>query len=530
MKSHPPESVPTLTPPRSRLGLALHLLWLLPGCVAALWSISDRLVVPPLTSRTPAQAALTVGPAGRLQLGDCYAFRRGPLSACYLAGEPEARGWALARFFPQAQADPYPSTPFLLAELRTRWLAWRYRESLARIPEEVQAELAGQAFPGARSRSLVAQLAYDLIPRTLTRRGASAVGWGQPPWLVLAWEWPGGQDWDAQKAVLLIQPTAGRRFLCLTRPGQWGALAGLNEAGVGVCVLPAPRTGRVRGGLAAGLLARQVLAEAGGLDEAVELIRRAPAMLPQSYLLGEGPRNRVVVVEKGMDRTVVRPLNGRTLLAGQAFQAKEWSGEPGLPRPARFKLRRLEYLLATAAQPVTAAVLAGILRDRQAVYGGRLGLGNPSAINSLTAVQVVILDLRQRRLWVAAAPHQLGAFVPFDLDDFPDPPSEAPIPEDPLISSGGYARYLTYLQGRLQAEQLLQRGRWREALMQLQEIQPLNPLDYEAHLLAARALRRLGRADEARYNYEQARRLQPAYRFELQEIEAALPVLTPSQP
>jgi tetratricopeptide (TPR) repeat protein len=528
MKSRPPEPVPTLTPPRSRLGLAWHLLWLLPGWAAALWCLSDRLVVPSLTSRAPARTALTVGPAGRLQLGDCYAFRRGPLTACYLAGEPESRGWALARFFPQAQADPYPAAPFLLAEVRSRWLAWRYRENLRRIPEEVQRELAGQAFPQARSRALVAQLAYDLVPRTLTRRGASAVGWGQPPWLVWAWEWPDGQDWDAQKTVLLIQPTAGRRFLCVTRPGQWGALAGLNEAGVGICVLPAPRTGRVRGGLAAGLLARQVLAEANGLDEAVELIRRAPAMLPQSYLLGEGPRHRVVVVEKGIDRTEVRPLNGRTLLAGQAFQDQEWSEK--LPRPARFKLRRLDYLLATAAQPVNAAVLAGMLRDRQAVYGGRLGLGNPSAINSLTAVQVVILDLRQRRLWVAAAPHQLGAFVPFDLDDFPDPPSEAPIPEDPLLSSGGYAAYLAYLQGRLQAEHLLKRGRWREALMQLQEIQHLNPLDYEAHLLAARALRRLGRADEARYNYEQARRLQPAYSFELKEIEAALPALTPAQP
>lgn len=542
MKPLPAESAPAPLLPRFRSALALHLLWLLPGWAIALWSISDRLALPLLTSRAacraPARPALTAGPAGRLQLGDCFAFRRGPLAACFLAGEPESRGWALARFFPRAQDDPYPEAPFLLAALRSRWLAWRHRGSLQQVPEEVRRELAGQADgqsgPWVRSRALTAQLAYDLAPRAFGRDNSSAVGWAQSSWLVLAWEWPNGPDWDAHKAVLLVQPASGRRYLCLARPGQWGTLAGLNEAGVGVCVLPAPRTGRVRGGLPAGLLARQVLAEAGDLDQAVELIRRAPALLPQSYLLGDGPRNRAVVVEKGIARTVVRPLNGRTLLAGPAFQAQEWAGDPsarpGLPRLARFKLRRLDYLLATAAQPVTAAALAGILRDRQAVYGGRLGLGNRSAVNSLTAVHAVMLDLRRRRLWAAAGPHQLGSFVPFDLENFSAPPAEAPVPEDPFLTGGGYAQYQAYLEGRRQAERLLKRGRWREALMHLQEIQHLNPLDYQARLLAARALRRLGRADEARYNYDQARRLQPAFRVELQEIEAALKELTPPQP
>lgn len=529
-------SSPALAPSRSRsrFWLALHLSWLLPGWILALWILSDWLAVPAPQVPAPLRPSLTAGPAGRLQLGECYAFRRGPLAACYLTGEPETRGWALARFFPQAQTDPAGPAFWLVAGLRSRWLAWRLRGSLQRIPEEVRRELAGQAYglagPWARTRGLVAQAAYDLIPRDSARRGPSALAWEQSSWLVWAWEWPDGQDWDARKAVLLVQPVAGRRYLCLARPGQWGTLAGLNEAGIGICVLPAPRSGRIGDGLPAGLLARQVLAQAGGIDEALELIRRAPAMSPQSYLLGDGPRNRAVVVEKGLDQTVVRPLNGRTLLAGPAFQASAWSGRAGLPRSALLRQRRLEYLLATAAQPVNAAELAAILRDRHTVYGGRLGLGNRSAINSLTAVQAVMLDLRQRRLWASAAPHQLGSFVPFDLDDFAVQPEADPIPEDPLLANGGYASYQAYLQGRLQVERLLQRKRWRDALMQLQEIQHLNPLDYEAHLLAARALRRLGRRDEARYNYEQARRLQPAHGFELAEIEAALKDLGPSQP
>ncbi|MEW6517025.1 MAG: carcinine hydrolase/isopenicillin-N N-acyltransferase family protein [candidate division FCPU426 bacterium] len=555
-----------------RRPLFWHLLWLLPGWVAAVWVISDCLLLPPLPARALAPPALTSDPSGRISLGPCYAFRRGPLTACYLEGEPELRGWALARFFPQTQDNLLPAHPLAPGWLQWRWLAWRHLSSLLNVPEEVQREVAGQIQAGlgprSRARALVSQFDYDLIPRGAVATSPSAVGCvlaghtQQPLWLAMAWEWPEGREWDERKAVVLFNPAVGRRFLCLLRPGQWGTLAGINEAGVGVCVLPGLKAGRANGGLAAGMLARRVLAETSRLDEAVDLIQRTPVLAPQTFLVGCGSENRAVAVEKGPEQTVVRPLSQRMILATQAFQSfdstsrvktpgKDLQNAPGggkeprifvrealraqgnggtLPRSARLRLKRLEYLLATTDRPVDAPVLAGILRDRQAVYGGRLGLGNRSAVNSLTAVQAVMLDLSRGRLWVAAAPHQLGSFVPFDLDSFATAPAEPPVPEDRLLPNGGYAKYLAYLQGKQAAEQMLRRGRLRDALMHLQEIQPLNPLDYQAHLLAARALRRMGRMDEARYNYTQAKRLQPAYGFEALEIETALKDLAPAQP
>ena len=56
-----------------------------------------------------------------------------------------------------------------------------------------------------------------------------------------------------------------------------------------------------------------------------------------------------------------------------------------------------------------------LLRDRKGLGDAVLALGDRSAINALIATHGVVMDTKQRVLWVGESPHLLGRFVAFDL-------------------------------------------------------------------------------------------------------------------
>jgi hypothetical protein len=118
-----------------------------------------------------------------------------------------------------------------------------------------------------------------------------------------------------------------------------------------------------------------------------------------------------------------------------------------LPRRSRADelLSRLPARLSTS-DAVNDAI--ALLRDRQGLGDKTLSLGDRSAINALIATHGVVMDTKQRILWVSESPHLLGRFVAFDLkrmlapDYDPERSSELPASaEDPLLSSGDYARF-----------------------------------------------------------------------------------------
>ncbi len=100
------------------------------------------------------------------------------------------------------------------------------------------------------------------------------------------------------------------------------------------------------------------------------------------------------------------------------------------------------------AAPDAVAFAVALLRDHKGVGDKALALGDRSAINALIATHGVVMDTKRRMLWVSESPHLLGRFVAFDLNrafapDY-DPEHAAELqslPEDPLLTSGQYARF-----------------------------------------------------------------------------------------
>jgi hypothetical protein len=89
-----------------------------------------------------------------------------------------------------------------------------------------------------------------------------------------------------------------------------------------------------------------------------------------------------------------------------------------------------------------------LLRDRKAVGGRSLALGDRKAIDALIATHGVVVDARDKVLWVSEAPHLLGRFVRFDVGRLLSDPALAKrvdlvtIAADPLLHDEAYRRYL----------------------------------------------------------------------------------------
>jgi hypothetical protein len=97
---------------------------------------------------------------------------------------------------------------------------------------------------------------------------------------------------------------------------------------------------------------------------------------------------------------------------------------------------------------MTPEAAVSLLRDRRAPGGKPLPLGNRNAIDALIATHGVVMNTRQRSLWVSQSPHLLGGFVRFDLKRMLDQDYEPNLKEpreiiapDPLLGSSEYRRW-----------------------------------------------------------------------------------------
>jgi hypothetical protein len=200
---------------------------------------------------------------------------------------------------------------------------------------------------------------------------------------------------------------------------------------------------------------RRVLSTAQTTEEALRALDAQPAMVSHIVIVNDAS-GRAAAVER-----VPGKPNFVRFLAAKAVTTNHFEG-PSAEDPKNLNVRaktstmprraRGDELLTrvparlSPEQAVNAAI--AILRDRAGVGDAPLPLGDRAAINALIATHGVVMDTKQRILWVSESPHMLGRFVAFDLKrafatDYD--PERAPEPdsiaEDPLLTGGDYARF-----------------------------------------------------------------------------------------
>lgn len=514
--------------------------------VAAMGRCAGRPPSVPASVRVDLNAALLVEAEGTTRLGSSWTFSRRGITAVVLSGPPAARGLALARLCPQALRDVEAA---LAEETELPWTRWRaailhllhggcrWRD----LPDEAAQELAGLALAAPRSgpasgrpdgRWAVCAAAPEAarvrsgweageaafcarVPAADSPLLACSLGDGPPP---------GGEQ---GRVVVRVRPEAGVPYLAVLRPGQFGVLCGVNQAGVAVVLLGARGLGPEADGEPPSFTVRRVLATATTLQEAVAQVREARLGVPGTFLLGSGTENAFTAVERTPRTAIERPVAGATAVWTELFDSPELRADPINLRRLRdgapvLRARRLRELVRSSEGGLDPARCVALLRDRRGEDGTPLGFGHAAAVESCTSTLAVVLEPARHRLWVGTGPYALGEFVPFTVEESPGAPAPPSVPADPALARGEVAAYQRYRTDLNAAAKLAAAGRFRQALVVLQEVRTLNHDHYGSFLLAGRALEGLGLKDEARYNYEEARRRSPAHASEREEVDRKL--------
>jgi len=345
--------------------------------------------------------------------------------------------------------------------------AFRLRSLPDEIPPDLLVSIAGLAdgyepVPPASGwnawrRMLDLHALHDVSQRFVDAPGLAAACTGflarTPDSILLArnFDFEGGDVFDRQKLVSVVAADGKIPYLSVGFPGMLGVVSGFNRLGIGVA-LQAIAGGETAGsGEPVTLLLADVLRNESTFDGAVERLRRGKVFVSDLILVADARTRRMAVVEKSPSSFAVRESPVAWLGAtNEAEDAAVKARARALPPESTSRKRRarLDVLLARGGASLDVAGAVAILRDRRGADGTDLGPGNRNAIDASIAAHSVVLDLANRRAWVAVAPHTLGAYVPIDLEDVlasPDGASASaaePLPADAWLLSGGYELYL----------------------------------------------------------------------------------------
>jgi isopenicillin-N N-acyltransferase-like protein len=459
----------------------LTLATLLAALGSAHFAINARARVSPPPIADPAGEVLRASPNLR-RFADSYVLSRGKLLEVGLRGTPEQIGYRharllypemvanegilLSRFQEQVPNQLARRVLLDLAELRyahvDRGMSLARREEIAAGARGFQPDPYAGLFP-TYQRFVYLNALYDmalsfehspLIGCTTVTIGGDALEGGGGI-LARAFDFEVDEVFDRHKAVFLVREEQKIPFASVAWPGLVGVVSGMNERGVAVVVHGARGGSPAAEGEPVVHALRRVLSTAGDTEEALRALAERPAMVSHIVILSD-ERGRAAVVER-----VPGKANFVRFLASKAATTNHFEG-PDAADPKNLMVRektstlprrsRADELLArlparlTSAQAVNDAI--AVLRDRNGAGDRSLALGDRSAINALIATHGVVMDTKQRILWVSESPHLLGRFVAFDLKrllapDY-DPAHEGELPassEDPLLTSGDYARF-----------------------------------------------------------------------------------------
>jgi isopenicillin-N N-acyltransferase like protein len=453
------------------------LLVLVSACTAAyVTGIAPPRLAPPARETVRYDGATTrVGPA--------YLERRGKLLVMQLEGSPEQLGYRHARLAAPLMLEGERRMVDLFRSLvPSAFFRWaltsvarlRYRNLEAGFANVRRAEIFGEALgyerPADDLLSIYDRLVYlhglydvalgfersPLLGCTAFAASGPATAHGATPGHTIV-----GRDFDLDidpwfdeaKVVQIVAPRDGLPFASVAWPGMTGVVTGMNAAGIWISV-NGGRAGETRSeGVPVVFTTRAVLEHASSLDDALRIIAGDEPMVSHILMLADGKTGETMIVERAPGRPLGVVRDPTSLVLSNHFRTAPLRDDP--------KDARIRDITSTVARQARMAELVGdnfgridprtaieILRDRSAVGGAPLPLGNRAAIDPLIATHSVVADLTDRVLWVSEGPNTLGHYRRIDLrarlarrDAAAIDEAGGDLPADPALGDGTYERY-----------------------------------------------------------------------------------------
>ncbi len=374
-------------------------------------------------------------------------------------------------------------------------------------------------------------ISYMMIDNPLiSRAGCTAFGaWGaatEGGHLITGrnFDWEAADVFSRDRVVILCEPDDGIPFISLAWASMAGVVSGMNRAGVSVTLNGAPSSLPGETATPVAMVARDVLQKAHNLTEALEILRSSKVFVSTLWLLGSRADGKFVVVEKTPEKMNVREPEGDTIVSANHFQT---AGLQADKRNQRYleeatslpRYTRMTELLSGAGGKINAPRAAEMLRDRNLPGGRFAGNGQRASLNPFIATHSTVMDLTDGIFWAASPPHQLGKFVAFDVNDFDRELPALTIGADETLVSGEFEKARAARKKLADGERALKSKNAPAALTLAEQAEALNPGFYQNAALRGRALRALGRNDEAAKAFAAALDEHPAFLAEKQQLE-----------
>ncbi|BAS28503.1 C45 family autoproteolytic acyltransferase/hydolase [Limnochorda pilosa] len=219
--------------------------------------------------------------------------------------------------------------------------------------------------------------------------------------------------------VAIYEPEGAYPFITVTYPANVGVMQGMNVHGISVSMSYSFATSEnvTADGIAFMFLLRQVLEQASTLDQAVEMIVRAPRTIGLDVLVADGKIPDARVIELAADRYQVRRPEDGLLWATNRYETpfmREVQQAGWLASEARD--RRLRELLTRWRGGLDVPQAAGVLRDR----GGAEARGAlVGGIDNAGTIVTALFDPSRLRMWAGvvseAGTSAEGTLHAFDL-------------------------------------------------------------------------------------------------------------------
>ncbi len=402
----------------------------------------------------------------------------------YVAGDPLERGLAngiLTEELLHRQEAAFVSQVQELVPSRFRqWLLRRFLDHFNRrlthhIPAAYQAEIYGLSRSASDtfnfiappySRLLYFHAAHDIghALQDLALVGCTSfAAWGNHTAdgrLLIGrnFDFYAGDAFSEEKIVAFIAPDQGYKHAMVTWAGMIGAVSGMNEKGLTVTINAGKSAIPHQAKTPISLLTREILQYARNIDEAINIARQREVFVSESIMVGSAADGKAILIEVSPHKIGVYEVPNAVdeLVCANHFQSKPYRTDKRNLRQlaeshSKYRFDRMNELMAQRPK-LTPADAAAMLRNKEGIGGVDLGYGNEKAINQLLAHHAVIFQPEDRRMWVAAAPYQLGEFVAYDLDvvfkrlealdaGLPLAVDSLTIPADPFASSPDFQKY-----------------------------------------------------------------------------------------